>query len=258
MRRHGVPVGGGKAKPAVAAALPAPADGVMEVAAEAAEVSRKKGSKARPRRADGRPETGRARQTDRAARKLFAGACDFVAGAASLDSLPAIALPEIAFAGRSMSASRPGQCDRPPHAWPACRQPRPRGRSISSTSPAIFSGRPAGLRLRPGFAVDEGTWQDWRRPICWPPDTSVSACWWSRHGEGLRPRDHEEPRQRRRLHQLVLTKTDKPGAADVARAVAAAEAVAPSTALRIPVLRPAARRGSALASYGRRMPVASG
>src|SRR5882724_7050631 len=35
------------------------------------------------------------------ARKLFAGTCEFVAGAASLESLPAIALPEVAFAGRS-------------------------------------------------------------------------------------------------------------------------------------------------------------
>ena len=36
-----------------------------------------------------------------AARKLFAGTCEFVAGAASFESLPAIALPEVAFAGRS-------------------------------------------------------------------------------------------------------------------------------------------------------------
>ena len=36
-----------------------------------------------------------------AARKLFAGPCEFIAGAASLESLPASALPEVAFAGRS-------------------------------------------------------------------------------------------------------------------------------------------------------------
>ena len=34
-------------------------------------------------------------------RRLFAGSCDFIAGIASLDALPAAALPEIAFAGRS-------------------------------------------------------------------------------------------------------------------------------------------------------------
>ena len=34
-------------------------------------------------------------------RRLFAGPCDFVAGIASMDALPAPALPEIAFAGRS-------------------------------------------------------------------------------------------------------------------------------------------------------------
>jgi GTP-binding protein len=36
-----------------------------------------------------------------AARKLFAGPCEFIAGAASFESLPAFALPEVAFAGRS-------------------------------------------------------------------------------------------------------------------------------------------------------------
>jgi GTP-binding protein len=34
-------------------------------------------------------------------RKLFAGACEFVAGATNIDALPKSALPEIAFAGRS-------------------------------------------------------------------------------------------------------------------------------------------------------------
>ena len=36
-----------------------------------------------------------------AARKLFAGPCEFVAGAASFESLIPISLPEVAFAGRS-------------------------------------------------------------------------------------------------------------------------------------------------------------
>jgi GTP-binding protein len=36
-----------------------------------------------------------------AGRKLFAGPCDFVAGAAKIDSLPAPSLTEVAFAGRS-------------------------------------------------------------------------------------------------------------------------------------------------------------
>jgi GTP-binding protein len=35
------------------------------------------------------------------ARKLFAGPCEFVAGAASLDALPESDLPEVAFVGRS-------------------------------------------------------------------------------------------------------------------------------------------------------------
>jgi GTP-binding protein len=36
-----------------------------------------------------------------AGRKLFAGPCEFVAGAATVESLPPTSLPEIAFAGRS-------------------------------------------------------------------------------------------------------------------------------------------------------------
>ena len=36
-----------------------------------------------------------------AARKLFAGACDFIWGASSVDNLPPETLPEIAFVGRS-------------------------------------------------------------------------------------------------------------------------------------------------------------
>lgn len=40
-------------------------------------------------------------ETIEAARKLFAGACDFMLGATTLDTLPDTGPPEIAFAGRS-------------------------------------------------------------------------------------------------------------------------------------------------------------
>lgn len=36
-----------------------------------------------------------------AVRKLFAGACEFVAGAADIDAIPPASLPEVAFVGRS-------------------------------------------------------------------------------------------------------------------------------------------------------------
>lgn len=41
------------------------------------------------------------RQALEAARLLFAGTCDFIAGATTLESLPSMFLPEVAFAGRS-------------------------------------------------------------------------------------------------------------------------------------------------------------
>lgn len=50
--------------------------------------------------ADNKPE-GRTPGEIEAARKLFAGPCDFISGAASVESLPPISLPEVAFAGRS-------------------------------------------------------------------------------------------------------------------------------------------------------------
>ncbi len=47
------------------------------------------------------PEHARGAQAIEAGRVLFAGACDFVAGAMTADALPPDTLPEIAFAGRS-------------------------------------------------------------------------------------------------------------------------------------------------------------
>ena len=49
----------------------------------------------------GPEDGGRSPAEIEAARKLFAGPCEFIAGAASFDSLIAISLPEVAFAGRS-------------------------------------------------------------------------------------------------------------------------------------------------------------
>ena len=156
MRRHGTPIGG-KAKPKQAVAVvptPAPADGGAVAAAVAAA---RRAARARPRRADGRPEAaeGRTPGEIEAARKLFAGTCEFVAGAASFESLPAIALPEVAFAGRSnvgksslvnaLTGRRTlARVSASPGAHAADQFLRPRR--------PLLPGRPAGLRLRPGLA----------------------------------------------------------------------------------------------------------
>ncbi len=47
------------------------------------------------------PETQLSAETQERARKLFAGPCDFVAGAAQIDMIPLPDAPEVAFAGRS-------------------------------------------------------------------------------------------------------------------------------------------------------------
>ncbi len=54
-----------------------------------------------PRRLDGATAADFSEQDIAAARLLFAQSCDFVAGAARFDQLPAIGGPEVAFAGRS-------------------------------------------------------------------------------------------------------------------------------------------------------------
>src|SRR5712675_380417 len=141
-----------------------------------------------------------------AARKLFAGTCEFVAGAASFESLPPIALPEIAFAGRSNVGK--------------------------SSLVYALAGRFYLVDL-PGYGFAQvsksmkETWQDLASAYLRGRPTLKRVCLLIDSRHGVKDSDHETMKNLDRAavsYQLVLTKTDRLGATDVPRAVVAAEA----------------------------------
>ncbi len=167
-----------------------------------------------------------------AARKLFAGPCTFVSGAASLESLPASSLPEIAFAGRSnvgkstlvnalsgrnslaRVSSRPGHT-----------------RQINFFD---LAGRLLLVDL-PGYGFAQvsrsmkETWQDLASAYLRGRPTLKRVCLLidSRHGVKEADRDTMKNLDAAAVsYQLVLTKTDQLKDAEIACAIAAAETVA--------------------------------
>jgi GTP-binding protein len=167
-----------------------------------------------------------------AARKLFAGPCAFVAGAASFESLPAIGLPEVAFAGRSnvgksslvnaltgrstlaRTSSKPGHT-----------------RQINFFD---LAGR-LGLVDLPGYGFAQvsrsmkESWQDLASAYLRGRPTLKRVCLLIDARHGVKEADRETMKNLDSAavsYQLVLTKVDQLKAADVPRAIAAAQAVA--------------------------------
>ena len=174
----------------------------------------------------------RAPQEIEAARKLFAGPCDFIAGAASFESLPAIALPEVAFAGRSnvgksslvnaltgrstlaRTSSKPGHT-----------------RQINFFD---LAGK-LGLVDLPGYGFAQVSrsmkeaWQDLASAYLRGRPTLKRVCLLIDARHGVKEADRETMKNLDSAavsYQLVLTKADQLRAADVPRAIAAAEAIA--------------------------------
>src|SRR5260370_29712302 len=161
-----------------------------------------------------------------AARKLFAGSCEFVAGAASFESWPPTARPEIAFGGRSNVGK-----------WSLVNALTGR-RTLArvSASPGAtrqinffdLAGRFTLVDL-PGYGFAQvsksmkETWQDLASAYLRgrPTLKRVSLLLDSRHG--VKDSDHETMKNLDRAavsYQLVLTKTDRLKAAEVPRAAA--------------------------------------
>jgi GTP-binding protein len=167
-----------------------------------------------------------------AARKLFAGPCDFIAGAASFESLIPIALPEVAFAGRS-NVGKSSLVN-------ALTGRRSLARTSSSpghTRQINFFDLGGKLHLvdLPGYGFAQvsrsmkETWQDLASAYLRGRPTLKRVCLLIDSRHGVKDTDRETMKNLDAAavsYQLVLTKTDHLRAAAIPRAIAAAEAVA--------------------------------
>jgi GTP-binding protein len=179
---------------------------------------------------DDRETRGRTPAEIEAARKLFAGTCEFIAGAASFESLPAIALPEVAFAGRS-NVGKSSLVN----ALTGRRTLARVSASPGATRQINFfdlAGRFTLVDL-PGYGfarVSKSTkeiWQDLASAYLRGRPTLKRVCLLIDSRHGVKDSDHETMKNLDKAavsYQLVLTKTDRLRPADVPRAIAAAAA----------------------------------
>jgi GTP-binding protein len=177
-------------------------------------------------------QRGRTPEEIEAARKLFAGPCEFVAGAASVESLPDISRPEVAFAGRS-NVGKSSLVN-------ALTGRRSLARTSSSpghTRQINFFDLGGKLCLvdLPGYGFAQvsrsmkETWQDLASAFLRGRPTLKRVCLLIDSRHGVKEADHETMKNLDAAavsYQLVLTKTDRLKPADFARAIAAAEAAA--------------------------------
>ena len=167
-----------------------------------------------------------------AARKLFAGPCEFIAGAASFESLIVISLPEVAFAGRS-NVGKSSLVN-------ALTGRRTLARTSSSpghTRQINFFDLGGRLFLvdLPGYGFAQvsksmkETWQDLASAYLRGRPTLKRVCLLIDSRHGVKDTDRETMKNLDAAavsYQLVLTKTDHLKPAQIPKAIAAAEAVA--------------------------------
>jgi len=179
-----------------------------------------------------------------AARKLFAGPCEFVAGAASFESLIPISLPEVAFAGRS-NVGKSSLVN-------ALTGRRTLARTSSSPGHTrqinFFDlGQELILVDLPGYGFAQvsrsmkETWQDLASAYLRGRPTLKRVCLLIDSRHGVKDSDRETMKNLDAAavsYQLVLTKTDYLKHGGVARAVAAAETVARKHVAAYPIVLP--------------------
>jgi GTP-binding protein len=179
---------------------------------------------------DDRETRGRTPAEIEAARKLFAGTCEFIAGATSFESLPAIALPEIAFAGRS-NVGKSSLVN----ALTGRRTLARVSASPGATRQINFFDLASRFTLvdLPGYGfarVSKSTkeiWQDLASAYLRGRPTLKRVCLLIDSRHGVKDSDHDTMKNLDKAavsYQLVLTKTDRLKPADVPRAIAAAAA----------------------------------
>ena len=167
-----------------------------------------------------------------AARKLFAGACDFIAGAASLESLPGISLPEVAFAGRSnvgKSSLVNALTGRRTLARTSANPGHTRQINFFDLAGVISLVDLPGYGFAQVSRSMKETWQDLASAYLRGRPTLKRVCVLIDSRHGVKDSDHETMKNLDSAavsYQLVLTKADYLKKVEIPRAVAAAEAVA--------------------------------
>jgi GTP-binding protein len=178
------------------------------------------------------PERGSPPDEIEAARKLFAGPCSFVAGAASLESLPAIGLPEIAFAGRSnvgKSSLVNALTGRRTLARVSSKPGHTRQINFFDLGGRLYLVDLPGYGFAQVSRSMKETWQDLASAYLRGRPTLKRVCLLIDSRHGVKESDRETMKNLDNAavsYQLVLTKTDQLKPGDAARAVAGAEAVA--------------------------------
>ena len=178
-----------------------------------------------------RPE-GHTPEEIEAARRLFAGPCEFVAGAASLDSLPEIALPEVAFAGRSnvgKSSLVNALTGRSTLARTSSKPGHTRQINFFDLAQRLYLVDLPGYGFAQVSRSMKETWQDLASAYLRGRPTLKRVCLLIDSRHGVKESDRETMKNLDSAavsYQLVLTKTDYLKKADIPRAITAAEAVA--------------------------------
>ncbi|MEI7871248.1 MAG: ribosome biogenesis GTP-binding protein YihA/YsxC [Alphaproteobacteria bacterium] len=181
--------------------------------------------------ADNTPE-GRTPGEIEAARKLFAGPCDFISGAASVESLPPIALPEVAFAGRSnvgKSSLVNALTGRSTLARVSARPGHTRQINFFDLAGRLYLADLPGYGFAQVSKSMKETWQDLASAYLRGRPTLKRICLLIDSRHGVKDSDHETMKNLDRAaisYQLILTKTDQLRQAEIPRAIAAAQAAA--------------------------------
>jgi GTP-binding protein len=179
-----------------------------------------------------RPTEGRTPEAIEAARKLFAGPCEFVSGAASLESLPPVSGPEIAFAGRSnvgKSSLVNALTGRRTLARVSAKPGHTRQVNFFDLAGRLLLVDLPGYGFAQVSRSMKETWQDLASAYLRGRPTLMRVCLLIDSRHGVKDSDRETMKNLDSAavsYQLILTKTDRLKAAEVSRAVAAAEAVA--------------------------------
>lgn len=177
-------------------------------------------------------QDGHTREEIEAARKLFAGPCDFISGAASVESLPPIALPEVAFAGRSnvgKSSLVNALTGRSTLARVSARPGHTRQINFFDLAGRLYLADLPGYGFAQVSKSMKESWQDLASAYLRGRPTLKRICLLIDLRHGVKDSDHETMKNLDRAaitYQLILTKTDQLRQAEIPRAIAAAQAAA--------------------------------